>query len=210
MKTILKKILYPVAGRYIRAFQEEKQISQWKNAGSPVPPIHIVKQREIKKYTGIYNIKTLVETGTYQGNMVEAMKNNFDAIFSIELDEDLQEKAKKKFSAYNHIRILKGDSSEVIGNLLTNVIKERCLFWLDGHYSGGVTAKGALNTPVLQELIHIKNHIIKNHIILIDDLHCFDGTNDYPTLEALKKFAQENFPRHNIQTAYNIIYLLPN
>lgn len=56
-------------------------------------------------------------------------------------------------------------------------INERITFWLDGYYSCCDTALGKYWSPLIQELEHIKNHSIKNHIILIDDMQYW--TDEY-------------------------------
>ena len=58
-------------------------------------------------------------------------------------------------------------------------------FWLDGHYSAGVTAGAEKDSPISAELDVIHKHSIVQHVILIDDAHCFDGSNGYPHLDAL-------------------------
>ena len=63
----------------------------------------------------------------------------------------------------------------------------RKLFWLDAHYSGGETAHAALQTPIVKEIDIVLKDNPKN-IILIDDARCFDGTNDYPTLDTIKNY----------------------
>jgi len=78
-----------------------------------------------------------------------------------------------------------GDSTDILPEILVK-IEQPCLFWLDAHYSGGVTAKGKKETPILQEIQYILNHHIDRHIILIDDARCFNGQNDYPTMQALR------------------------
>ncbi|HTZ39799.1 MAG TPA: tetratricopeptide repeat protein [Syntrophales bacterium] len=49
----------------------------------------------------------------------------------------------------------------------------KALFWLDGHYSEGVTAKGDENTPVMNEIRAIRDSRITDAVILIDDLRFF-------------------------------------
>ena len=75
------------------------QLREWENAGKPVPPPHIVKQQVIIEFQKKYQCETLVETGTYLGEMVDAQLNNFNRIYSIELGEDLWKAAVKKFAA---------------------------------------------------------------------------------------------------------------
>jgi len=90
------------------------------------------------------------------------------------------------------IHILQGQSGEVLPEVLKNIDKP-CLFWLDAHYSGGSTAKGQENTPVIQELECILNHKNANeHIILIDDARLFIDEDDYPALKTLERLVLEN------------------
>lgn len=62
--------------------------------GKPIPPPHLIKQETVKEYAHKFSIDILIETGTYLGDMVFAMKDVFSQIYSIELDSDLCMKAK--------------------------------------------------------------------------------------------------------------------
>ena len=161
-------------------------VRSWNKKGNPIPAPDVIKQRTVKEYAKIFSVETFIETGTYLGDMVDAVRDTFNKIYSIELDNTLYEQAKKKFSRHHNISIFHGDSSKVLSVILAD-ISEPCLFWLDGHYSGGITAKGDFNTPIMQELNCILDHFIEEHVILIDDAREFNGYNDYPTLEELKK-----------------------
>lgn len=152
-------------------------------------PTHTSKQniiRHIQKQSGI---KVLIETGTYLGDMIEAQKNFFNKIYSIELGELLYNNAVKRFKNDISIKIFNGDSGDVLPHVLKQ-IKEPCIFWLDGHYSEGITAKGKKDSPIFEELTAIFNSNKFPHILLIDDARLFDGTNDYPTIIELKKFIE--------------------
>ena len=61
-----------------------------------------------------------------------------------------------------------------------------CLFWLDGHYSGGVTGMGDEVSPVLSELRDILAHPTQGHVILIDDARCFRSEEGYPELKEVE------------------------
>lgn len=84
-----------------------------------------------------------------------------------------------------------------------------CLFWLDGHYSGGGTAQAHLDTPIIQELGTIFDHPVSTHVILIDDARLFDGTHDYPTIEQLRKFFAEKRPQYHFSVVNDIIRAHP-
>jgi len=72
----------------------------------------------------------------------------------------------------NRLKLINGDSGIEIGNVLKDV-DERCCFWLDAHSGKESYARGGTDVPLIQELEHIKNHHIKDHIIAIDDAHLF-------------------------------------
>lgn len=162
------------------------------------------KQSVVRKYAKKNNISCFVETGTYMGFMLEAIKKDFAKIYSVELDADLYRKALEKFSNEKNIKILNGDSGELIGKALTEV-NEPCLFWLDAHYSGGITAKGSLNTPIMKELSLILDHSVKNHIILIDDARYFTGNDDYPTIDEVRIIVRQKRPDLNFAVKDDVI-----
>jgi hypothetical protein len=163
----------------------------WIAAGRPLPPPHLVKQRAIRRSAKEFHLTVFIETGTYRGDMVEAVKGDFERIYSIELGMELFGQAKRRFAADGRITILQGDSGEVLRGLLQRVDRP-CLFWLDSHYSDGDTARGGLITPILRELEDISQHpLAKEHVILIDDARLFTGEDDYPTMDALKALARD-------------------
>lgn len=186
----------------------KKQLAEWEKNGKPLPPPHIVKQMAIEEYRKKFYTEILVETGTYLGDMVEAQRNHFKKIYSIELSERLFNKAQKRFKAYLHIKILQGDSGIVL-NKLINEIDKPALFWLDGHYSHGMTAKGDKECPVPEELDTILKSPLP-HIILIDDARLFNGTHDYPTIEQIIEIIRSNNRQYLVEIKDDIIRLTPS
>ena len=164
----------------------------------------LLKQHIVKTYAKNFSLKLFVETGTYRGKMVNATRHIFERIYSIELDDELFKNAKKKFSEYNHISIIQGDSSKVLPTILSN-INQPCLFWLDAHYSEGYTAKGEKETPIIEELHHILNNSKLNHVILIDDARMFKGKNYYTTIKELKKLISIKKPTYSFFVKKDII-----
>lgn len=184
------------------------QVREWDRHGQPRPVPPAVKQREIRRFARLASISTLVETGTYLGLTVDAMKGTFQRIYSVELDETLFLQAKSKFAKYPHITILQGDSGEVLRVLLEQVSCP-CLFWLDAHYSGGETARGPEDTPILKELQIIFDHPQPNHVVLIDDVPDFNGTNGYPTVEVVESFVRSRRPEWEFCLQYDIMRIHP-
>src|SRR5438270_10456246 len=89
----------------------------WKLRGSPPRTTHLVKQRTVTEYAQRYGLRTLVETGTYYGDMVAAMRKRFGQIYSIEFDPELAGAAARKFGRCPHIQILRGDSQVLVPSL---------------------------------------------------------------------------------------------
>jgi hypothetical protein len=148
-----------------------------------------------------------VETGTYMGDMVYAMRKRFKQIYSIELSPRLFQLAVERFFAFNHISIIEGDSGVVLKKLMPEISKPT-LFWLDGHYSGGATAKGILECPIFEELNAIlESPHIESVVVLIDDARLFVGTNDYPTLVELKSFLATKKKAHTFKVVDDIIHI---
>jgi len=173
--------------KYInRSKNREKIIKNWSKDGKRGLTPHVIKQEAIRYYQKKYNIKILVETGTFMGEMVYAQRNNFEKIISIELSKELFNIALKRLKKYKNVEITNGDSGKVLKQLVDK-ISDPAIFWLDGHYSGFETAKGDLETPIKYELDTILSSRL-NHIILIDDARLFIGKNDYPTIEELKAY----------------------
>ena len=125
-----------------------------------------------------YPNNILIETGSYLGDGIQqALDAGFERVISIELSDKYFEISKKRFIGNDNVEIYKGDSFKVLPSLLLE-IKEPVTFWLDGHHSGGDTALGEYWAPLIQELDVIKNHSIKNHTIMVDDMRCWLNLND--------------------------------
>jgi hypothetical protein len=210
IKTRLKNSIVASVRRldFLRNLENSLRIAQWRKAGKPVPPPHAVKQQIVSGYASAFGATAFIETGTYLGDMIYAVNDLFRVIASIELDPDLWKRAKHRFRAYPHVQIWQGDSSELLPQIL-NDISSNCLFWLDGHYSAGITAKGHLETAVANEVTTILGHKIKGHVILIDDARCFDGTHDYPTLEGLQELVALNRPDYAFSVSNDVIRIHP-
>lgn len=179
--------LYQPARHLISRMLQKRQLKLWEARGRPVPPPAPVKHRAMRAYAEQFGLKVFIESGTYYGDTVEAVKPLFEQVYSIELSRDLHERAKKRFRSDRNVHLILGDSGERIGALMKDVDRP-ALFWLDGHYSGGETARGECDTPIYEELAHILKAPDLGHVILIDDAHCFGNDPGYPTLDDLVEY----------------------
>lgn len=183
--------------RTINKFKEDNTIA------TPEDKIQIIID-----YATEYNCLTLIETGTYLGDTLWGVKNSIQNIYSIELSEELHNSAKTRFIDYPNINLLQGDSSDILPQLLDSINKQNIIFWLDGHYSGDITAKGKKETPILEELCSIQDYKVKNSVILIDDSRCFGNLPDYPKINELKAFVKKTWKKAKFQVEKDIIRII--
>ena len=115
LKKIIKKtsLYYPLRNWWAKR-KSQKELVDWIKTGKPVPPPHIIKQKALRDYSKMYGLRILVETGTCIGDMVEAMKADFNRIYSIELSTDLYEQAMKRFKGVKNVELLHGARSIVV------------------------------------------------------------------------------------------------
>ena len=205
---MIKKILRPFIPQLVlntlKKRQGKIQLNKWNKNGCPVPPPHIVKQMTIQEYQDKYQYKVLVETGTYMGDMVESQKKRFRKIYSIELGIDLFDKATKRFKNDKNVTIVQGDSGKVLPDIILK-LSEPAIFWLDGHYSAGITARGDKDCPIFEELDAILSNKNFEHILLIDDARCFIGEGDYPTIEELTNYVRNKNEKYQVDVKHDTI-----
>lgn len=131
----------------------------------------------------------LIESGSYLGNGIQiALDCGYQHVYSVELAQHYYELCQNRFSdKKDKVHLYIGDSGNKFQDILAS-IDSQVVFWLDGHYSGGDTAKGIENSPLLRELDTISKHHIKNHTMLIDDIRQFSTEDfDYLTLADVMK-----------------------
>jgi hypothetical protein len=187
--------------------REGRAFARWHRAGRPVPPPPAVKRALIAHYAAESGLRTLVETGTFVGGTVASMLRRFDRIVSMELSEEMADRARRRFAKYRHVTILRGDSSQLLPDVLV-ALDAPALFWLDAHYSEGATARGPKETPITEELQCILAANPSN-VVLVDDARCFAGQSDYPTLDELRAFVAARRPDLHFEVADDVIRLTP-
>ena len=120
-----------------------------------------------------HNAKYFVETGTYIGSTASWASNFFKKVVTIDISEELYAQTKKKYKDIQNIQFLFGNSVDLLTGIITQlnsilIDDEKILFWLDAHYSGGITGGKNIKCPLLKELELILT-LNFNSIILIDD-----------------------------------------
>src|SRR6266851_544957 len=139
---------------------------------------------------------TWVETGTFMGDTTSVLSRVARMVYSIEPEPALFSKAEQKFRNTSNVKIIKGLSEDVFPKLLPTISGNVC-FWLDGHYSAGITFKGPQETPILDELAAVGRYIAQMNkiVVLVDDVRCFDPSNPefsaYPPVDVLVDWARK-------------------
>jgi hypothetical protein len=183
LKNYLKQTkAYPLL-RFLKSYLEA--VLWFFGSKQQASPPALFKRAVIKKLARKFSPSIFVETGTYLGDTVAAVKNLFFEIHSIELGENLAEEARKRFLRYPHIHIHQGDSAQILPSLLGKTLKPS-LFWLDAHYSEGVTVGDDEHLPLISEIKTILGHWVSGSVILIDDARLMGCQKGYPSFEEIE------------------------
>lgn len=157
-------------------------------------------------FEGIF-ANRFIETGTYLGDTLGYIAQTGVNCISIELSDELYGAARSRFRSFRNVTLINGDSGIKLPELL-HTLEEPALFWLDGHYSAGVTARADTDTPISKELDAILRHPVRKHVILIDDARYFNGMNDYPHLDQLLHVIRRE-GNYNAEVSMDIIRVTP-
>lgn len=121
------------------------------------------------------NLSVFIETGTADGDGIQSAINaGFEEIYSIELSEDLYNRAKERFADNPNVHLIRGSSEIELPKLLTTT-KQPFLLWLDAHASGGQYIGELMYHYLPKELKSILDHssLFKNCVIMIDDMNYY-------------------------------------
>jgi hypothetical protein len=149
------------------------------------------KRDLLSTYGAKYDI--FIETGTYFGLTAGHLASAYKEIHTIEIDRALYENARQRLQGFGNVHCYHGDSAAMLREILANVDRP-AVFWLDAHYTGGITARSDSDTPVLQELAVVFSHPVDTHLILIDDARWFVGRNGYPGVRKLHALVRASSP----------------
>ncbi|HSY17149.1 MAG TPA: glycosyltransferase, partial [Candidatus Acidoferrales bacterium] len=183
-----------------------------KSAAGPLEPAFLAE------LTALFGLRAFVETGTFLGNTTAIAGGIFEEVHTIELSTELAAKARARFANTTHIHVHQGDSAGLLSQILEQ-LSVPALFWLDGHYSEGVTAKGQGNTPILDEIAAIVRSGRKDAVIMVDDLRLFErrklavadssSLHGYPTVAELHAAVQEIDPGYQFFVYGDIALAFP-
>jgi hypothetical protein len=161
--------------------------------------------------------KILIETGCWMGDGVErAFTSGFEKVYTCDINLEFIANVKEKYNTENLVAEVE-ESQNFIQKSLSE-INEKVVIFLDAHFMpldeqnqelgfGPISVKEGIDPcPLIKELEIIKNHPIKDHVILIDDFQCF-GTwmFDYLELDDVLDFVKTINPNYKHQLVENVL-----
>ena len=126
------------------------------------------------------NAVFFLEMRTNLGDTTQIAAKHFPTVHSIENNEELFKKAKKRFAKRKNITLHLGDAINLLPTILKKT-KDKMAFFLDAH-----------STSILTELNQIKKSNLTDSIIIIDDIGMF-----YDSLLPLEDSFREGYPTLN-------------
>ncbi|MCP8689373.1 hypothetical protein [Marinobacterium sedimentorum] len=170
-----------------------------------------VPEKEVCYLEKTLNLNVFVEGGTYLGGTAKIMSSSFKTVYTIEKSEEMFKKAEKNLSSFSNVIMLKGDTREHLHSILEQ--NDNILFWLDAHWSGGLTYGKYDECPLIDELEIIFTYN-KNYIVMIDDARLFLAPPPCPhdfmewkTLVDIVKSMPEGW---DLIVYEDVIYLFPD
>lgn len=161
--------------------------------------------RALAKRTGA---RLLVETGTFRGVTSARCAGCFERVITIELDVALARQAKQRLASYRNVTVLQGDAVDLLPSVISEPSCSDALVFLDGHFSGAGTARGAIAEPALLELEILAEHANKLCGIVVDDFRLFGVEDGFPKKSELIAAIEKFFPAADFSTCVHLDQLI--
>ncbi len=154
-----------------------------------------------------------IETGTYRGGGTRRLAAVFPRVVTVEVSEELARSASETLGPLPGVEVRQGSSQDVLPALVDRA--QPTLYWLDGHWSGGVTGGEEDECPVLAELVAIASGHADD-CILIDDARLFlapppppHDPAKWPDIAALVDALARAKPGHRVLIAHDLVIAVP-
>lgn len=171
-----------------------REMQQWRARGFAAPSPAFIK-RAVLLRNG-WDGGTWVESGTFLGETSLFLARRAPRVFTIEPSERLHREAVKRFAGVTNLTAIQGLSEAVLPQLLQK-LEGDVNFWLDGHYSAGMTHRGPKETPIVEELAAVaaSRSRLRRVAVLVDDVRCFSAStaagSGYPSIDELVDWARQ-------------------
>jgi hypothetical protein len=184
----------------VRTARRRRTVRAWHRDGRPVPAPPDVKQALLIEYARGHELSSFVETGTFRGGTLAALRPHFRRLVSIELEPQLARNARRRFAPFKNVEVVEGDSGRELARIVA-ALDAPTLFWLDGHDSGDGTAA----TEPLREELGAVMAAPAGSVVLIDDARSFTGSPRM-TVDEIRSATAE---RYVMEVRDDVIRLTP-
>jgi len=159
-------------------------------------------------------VKDFIETGTYYGETAVWASKVFERVSTMENSQEIYEITKNKHQGINNIEFLFGDSRALLDKVVGK-LAEPAIFWLDAHWSGGLTYGDDDQCPLVEEIKIIDSSSL-DHFIFIDDARLFlsspqppHNIHQWPTISDLIFALKSTSPNKFIVIIEDVIIAVP-
>jgi hypothetical protein len=156
-------------------------------------PHSLSKLRNIDAVRRKTGARTMIETGTFLGVTAARAARIFEKVVTVELDPTLAEKARAYLRRFSHVEVITGDALAELPKILERSDMRDVVVFLDGHFSGGVTAHGDIPEPAVLEIDVLARFRDKLCGIVVDDFRCFGTESGWPTKAELVASIERHF-----------------
>lgn len=135
----------------------------WMRMGRP--------QELVLRLSDRFGVDTFIETGTFRGRTAGWAAQFFPCVKTIERSKELYDEAVARHGRLDNVEFLHGDSRELLKGVVP-ALQRPAIFWLDAHWSGGVTYGENDECPLIEEIAVLRRSP-HEHMVLIDDARLF-------------------------------------
>jgi hypothetical protein len=177
------------------------------DSGRVEAPAEFAKRRHLLALFQEHGHRVFVESGTYRGDTTAFFLRYAERLLTVEVDPRLFQRARARFADAPKVQVIEGDALVEIPRVVGE-LTEPPLIWLDGHYSGGETGKGAEVEPALEIIRRLGGVAPAGSTIVVDDLRLFGLLPDFPRLDDLIIATREAFPTATLRTGLDSLVVL--
>jgi hypothetical protein len=170
-------------------------------------PHSYVKFRNIDSVRRRTGADQFIETGTYRGVTARRAASVFGRVITIELDEELAAGAREYLADLPHVEVVQGDALQQLPEVLSRPELDNMVVLLDGHFSGGETAMGAVLEPAVEAISQLSTVRDKVGGFIVDDFRDF-GRAGFPKKSELLAAIEEHFLSHGYEMTVHLDQVL--
>jgi GT2 family glycosyltransferase len=157
-----------------------------------------------------------VETGTFNGDTLEAVAPSFSRLLSIELSPTYFHRARERFTNRREFELHLGSSDIVLAQLRSTFATQSTFFWLDAHWCAAADTAGEKSQcPLLGELKAI-GQLNDESVIVIDDARLFlsppgppHEISDWPDFDDIVRALQSLNQGHTLVCWNDLLLFIP-